>query len=297
MSLNDKIKKQIGIIEGHWKIFAATLSALALVVDCIFKMGAFIYMKGLYDFWGVPSEYIEVNYDHILYRFFGSLAVCTVIIGISNIYCYILYKIVYNSRNRMIKKIGQCLLGMVTIPFLVAGLFFIYLFCQFSIKEILESVQEQPLEFAISVIPISIVLIGFIAFMWAFWKDTKGKSSNNAVEESIPESDKLKKKWKIIIVTGIILIIVVCVIAEMQMIYRQQKTSANEAKELHIATIKANNYIVVGHYNDFLILVPCTEEGDDLVIENGRYMFGNLEEAEIRKKAISKNVEEYFLTE
>ena len=59
----------------------------------------------------------------------------------------------------MIKKIGQCLLGMVTIPFLVAGLFFIYLFCQFSIKEILESVQEQLLEFAIYVIPISIVLI------------------------------------------------------------------------------------------------------------------------------------------
>ena len=291
----DKISEIIKFLECHWVILTFCITGVATLIVGLFKGGAYLYTKAYYDFWGIPLDYINVDFTNTLYKFLISIFLSILLIIISSIYYIIFSKIKHGEKAKLhIFFWVSSVFIMVTLGLLL------YLIFQFPFLEIVRSVTQHPKSFLGNIIAVSIMMFGCIIFCSVFWNVileipfTRNNSQNNNEDK---KSINIRGVLRLMIIIILAITITICV--EGRILYNSRLDSINETTELNIAQIDNKEYIVISQYKDSWILKECSSKGDDFQISKTNYMFYNLEGVTVVKKELEsdRKIDSYFTEE
>lgn len=120
--------------------------------------------------------------------------------------------------------------------------------------------------------------LGATAIGWPFakWITREEELNREQKEEGPQKSLTARKKIQGSFLIVIVLIFAIGFVIEPHLIYETGKDHANQANQLDIVAIEEETYIVVEQNDGVGILVPCSKEGEDLVIYVGEYKYSNL---------------------
>lgn len=297
--MNKKFIESIELIEKHWVLVTASLGVLTFIIERLFKAGAYIYKKAYFDFWEIPHVYINIDYRVVTFRFFETLIGVIIMLSIVCAGCLITqiaWKKV-SPKGKFAKALfflgglGSILFVNTTLLYLL-GIFYLH----YTVVEIRVSIVSDIMGFFCCILMTFLCELGATAIGWPFakWITREEELNREQKEEDPQKSLTARKKIQGSFLIVIVLIFAIGFVIESHLIYETGKDHANQANQLDIVAIEEETYIVVEQNDGVGILVPCSKDGEDLVIYVGEYKYSNLSGHTISRVALSRKVESYF---
>ncbi len=273
------LKEVIVYIEKHIAILTIIFSTLSLCITSVFKIGAYLYYRGYYDYWRIPEDYITLNYRNILYKFLITMISVGILIGLSYLYTFWWKKIL--KKELWYKKVRSGIGAVVTVILGVIVVEFLYLIikCGISIKEIFLYIEYEFISFISNVISLSVFCIGvFFLFGIIIEFTFEGFSKQNKREDTNIERNNHSKYKKYI--KSIAICFFTFFLADIAWlgynIYDMGRSSILNSNKLNIVSIQGNDYVVISKYENRWILKECKLVGDKLKINHDHYIIEDI---------------------
>ena len=264
----NKQKKSFGFLKNskvYIEYFSKLIPILIGAIIPIINGASYLYYKGIYDFWHIPSTYIEADTRKVLYNFCVELAIVIIFIGLANVFCYEFYK---KRKNKWLSGIIKIVL-VCGILVSSALLLLVYLLRSYSFIEIAKYVHNYPGNLLANALPIAVLLGGFIFIIGQperiYVADSiyekrmdKGKGK---IKESKEEGEKTKKDNSVYIIIGVVFFIV-GILSAANSVYSNSQNTIKNATQIDVVSINNIEYAVVAQYKNQWILKKCNiEEG------------------------------------
>lgn len=249
----------MNLLSKYLSAITAVASVLSLAITAMFKMGTYVYYRGMYDAWNIPIEYITVNYENSLFYVLLTLTIVFLLSGVAIVYEKIIT--VFFQAKELCKRIFG-VGSMILLAFLGAYLFvFIYLSVQFPLGEVLRYFKSYPM--SVSVLGIMGVLLFFAICL-----------SIEEIKEIVLSIQGAKKKnkskntldWKVKMAIILCFAFAGCIIYMSFFLYKTGESSVLNEGSVSVVSYEQQDYVIVGRYKDEWILKEC------LLVQNGKQM-------------------------
>ncbi len=268
--MDDIIKKVVRYTDEKLALITAMISVISIIVTAVFRAGTYLYYKGYYDFWNIPSAYIVVNYNDTLFKFLLSMSLVIIVIGISSIYMYYFRKIA--EKNKGLNKILKLLCMMLIIPIFSICIFLVYMTIEFSIDKILNYLCNMTSDFFATIISISIILF-LLIILAGQWGYILYEEENRKEKQKI---DKVKFQAKIISWMVGILVLILSILWLGYIIYDAGRNRISEDDTINVVYMQNKYFVVITQYDNKWILKECMLEEDGVMINSDHYMIENI---------------------
>lgn len=268
------LKTLIENINENIAILTVLVSGLSLLVTALFKAGTYFYYKGYYDYWRIPENYINVNYENTLYKFLVTVIVTILLLGVSNIYTFCGLTIMKKVNGY--KKIVSGIVWLLSVPLFVITFLCTGLIIKFgiSIKEIMIYIRYEMGSFMSEVgalwafLWFALILCGYgieLIFM-EFSKSNKEESSDKEEDDTLNQNKRLR------------IVLLICCVGFLVMIawvgytiYDAGRDSVLDRNRIDIVSIGDESYVVIDQYQDKWILKECKSVGNKFMINHDHY--------------------------
>lgn len=257
----NKMMKKIWKKDSKIVIFSTIGSFLIWLVMKLFRWLAYVYMCGYYSFWKIPSTYIEINYQGILWEFFRaafSILACVLIA--------LIYDILFvNSRF-----FGRFLL-ILMLPILLVFIIVIYLSVIFSLDLAVEYFLVNWNKVALQTLIFSVVLWLLFYSVWETLMALSGtvKLVANSIEymkkQSYSESENNKESHGLKKTVLALCPVIIFVFVTFGVYYKGYNSYSNRTTA-EIVIMNESEYIIVSRTNDNWILKKCTVNDDGTIL-------------------------------
>lgn len=304
----DKTIKLIKTVKEALPLITVVASAISIVIVQIFKGGAYLLERGYYDFWNIPSVYIEVNSASKLFQFFLILSLTLITFCFVFVYDYFFLKIRYSKPKKIMGQVFMVLL----IPVLMILICFGYLFYMVGTKQVIQALVQNPMLMLVQGTPLVIAMsssvFGIALMCYPLFADTGNHNEKRNNEEQKTQAKNPQKppsnpvsqvsSNKIIIAGSIFLTVLIIMLYWCTFtIYQQGKADAGREKTIDIVTMSDKTYVVLKQYGDRWILKECLLSDEGLKINRDTYVFADIAEKEILRYTLkaSQDISGSFL--
>lgn len=226
-------------------LVTAVASVLSVVIVQLFKGGAYLQEKGYYDFWNIPSTYIEVDTANKLFQLLLVLSLTLISTSVALIYWDFFFKIWYSKSKKKLLKIT---LIVLLIPTFVEFLWICYLCVLVGRNEAFQFICQMPMYFLERTIPsvvlviLLLICIGVIYYFFIrdlIFSGRKEKPDKKQASDEAHKGKNISKQQSFIACVILILTFAVMVSWNGFTIYQQGRNDA--AKETVLDTVKIND--------------------------------------------------------
>lgn len=298
----DKTIKLIKTVKEALPLITAAASVFSIVIVQIFKGGTYLLERGYYDFWNIPSVYIEVNPGSKLFQFFLILSLTLIVLCFVFVYDYFFLKI----RDSKPKKNKILVFMVLLVPVLAALIYLGCLFYLVGIKQVIHLWVQTPIFMLVQtitvVIAVSLCIFGIALMCYPFFAGSGNhvEKKNNEEQKKTPSNpvSQVSSNKTIIIAGSIFLTVLIIMLYWCTFtIYQQGKADAGREKTIDIVTMSDKTYVVLKQYGDRWILKECLLSDEGLKINRDTYVFADIAEKEILRYTLktSQDISEGFL--
>lgn len=283
--------------EETWKVLSIIVTILTFILTNAFKIIAYSYHKGRYEYLKIPNEYISVDYEQTLFSFLGVMAISIFVILLIYVHSKGLDAI--KEKSRGIKKVIKLIGATIVAPIIIMVILSMYLISQLTIQMILDNKMILLKELIILTGILSAVyyvLMYIIKGKSSYKKDTLNTVNSDACENADNEKKEVKEqnedgkieekkeqsKNKSNVGIYIIAILVLFLLGYILYCFKNiGMESMNFIDQIRIVEIDGKQYAVMEKYEENWIVKQCLYDNENIVINANHYMIVDISEKDI----------------
>ncbi len=266
---NKVIKNVLKEVHEKWEMVVFVCSAIVAILLFLIKLFTYAYTKAYYDFWNIPTEYLEMKNDNLIYDFFVKVLIALVIFVLSKGYSDV---IINNFKLKKYVKV----IAWISIVTIIIYLFFVISLIQtgYNITIVFKYIFFDDPVTILSYTIITSLLIHIIVF--AIYLIEQGTKDIITTFKDISKNLNLK-----IIILGLV-VLGISLLFGYFWIYNIRLDACQDGKEIEVVTIDNKEYAVITKYNDKWIIKNCKMDGELLYINSDKYYIDDITSYQIQ---------------